>query len=402
MSITLSLEDKQDKNSLKVPSISSFDGRLMSNERFPSISSEIGYPGLPNSLNSRSQKHLIPGQICLSRPVSDQNINAKVKNRKEKAVSWHSKIPMSTQTLGCVEHDANNTDNDDIHAQSQPLLGTLESKSNNKHLCRHTYSVRVHSQSKEARKGWNLKRSMSTGNEKSKVKDKFLQQFTERHENESSTLTPDVPSASSGFFDSKIDLVENSKSDEYSLIDWEEDEKICDAEVCNITGQVEDDDDATPIANKPFLMCSNWKDEDADIKPEKEREIDKEQSNDSVFFDGIEGTISNHSKCDITDNEQCEPAEACDQTNENYAHVDTTTDKHIVSKPPDDTDRAKTFFAQQKSPPTHSLSIPCVQLPEDLPSKGLLTASHDSHSKLLFEEKRPPLRADRPTEESHL
>ena len=182
----------------------------------------------------------------LHRPVSDQRLHEPIK----KEVSWHSKIPTSVQTLSCVEdttvpEEISKLQQEEKHTQSQPILGTLESNSRNKHVCRHTYSVRQsYSSAKENSKGWNLKRSSSE--EKTKLKDKYIPLSLNTINVTSSTTTTtdsNCSSTSSALCDSKLDVLDTSREDAFSLIDWEEDEKACDAEVQNIIGQTDEDED---------------------------------------------------------------------------------------------------------------------------------------------------------------
>lgn len=246
MAITINVQN--DNNTLKVPSISSVDGRMSLRDRLSSDSSydESTNKYFRSAVSTPSPRIKDMQDQRFARPVSDQQLN--VKNRKEKAVSWHSKIPSSTQTLGCVEGVSEKEMGDDKHTQSQPLLGTLESNSSHKHICRHTYSVKqVPTSAKEWNKSWSVRRCASSGNEKSKFREKYLQlRPTNKVEDCSASASHVKAKVVKQPSLSKNDSVDNSKGDEMSLIDWEEDEKLCDEEVGNITGNVEDDDDIRP------------------------------------------------------------------------------------------------------------------------------------------------------------
>lgn len=221
------------------------DGRMIHRERFSSDSSyeesHYNYSRSAVSTPTPSMKDI--HEQYLMRPVSDQIINMNLKNRKEKVVSWQSKLPCSTQTLGCVEGVKERETEADKHTQSQPLLGTLESNSSNKHICRHTYSVK---QVRSPSKGWSVRRCASSGNERSKFREKYLLlRSTNKVEDYCTpSIGNDKPCRKRSI--SKTDSTDNSKGDEMSLIDWEEDEKLCDEEVGNITGNGEDDDEVRP------------------------------------------------------------------------------------------------------------------------------------------------------------
>ncbi|KAL4240739.1 Voltage-dependent T-type calcium channel subunit alpha-1G [Mactra antiquata] len=251
MSITINVHD--DNNTLKVPSISPMDGRMVSRERISSDSSFEEATKCARSAVSTPTPSLrdIRHHTTFMRPASDQNLNINSKQRREKAVSWHSKIPSSTQTLGCVEPDDEKEFGENKHTQSQPLLGTLESKTSRKHICRHTYSVKqVRSKEKDNTRSWNVRRCASSGNEKSKFRERYLQlRPTNKVEDYNTSVShkKEKDKVVKQHSISKTDSMDNSKCDELSLIDWEEDEKLCDEEVGNITGHVDDDNDDDEI-----------------------------------------------------------------------------------------------------------------------------------------------------------
>lgn len=240
--LTIIINDQGDNNTLKVPSISSMDGRMVHRERCTSDSSyeESNHKYSRSAVSTPTPSMKDIHEQYLMRPVSDQNININMKNRKEKVVSWQSKLPCSTQTLGCVEGVKERETEDDKHTQSQPLLGTLESNSSNKHICRHTYSVK---QVRSPSKGWSVRRCASSGSERSKFREKYLLlRSTNKVEDYCTpSIGNDKPCRKRSI--SKTDSTDNSKGDEMSLIDWEEDEKLCDEEVGNITGNGDDDVD---------------------------------------------------------------------------------------------------------------------------------------------------------------
>ena len=251
MSITFNIQDFGDNSSLQVPPMSPIDGRFPGSTYLRPISLSVSDKDIDSSKSCRFPRGRKEKGI-LHRPVSDQGLHEPVK----KEVSWHSKIPTSVQTLSCVEDTATPVNmeqlsNDEKHAQSQPILGTLESSSKNQYVCRHTFSVRQsYSSSKENRKVWNLKRSSSE--EKSKVKDKFIP-FSLKS---SSTPATDsnCSSSSSILCDSRLSVMDTSRDDQFSLIDWEEDEKACDAEVQNIIGEndADEEEDEKPTPSLPI------------------------------------------------------------------------------------------------------------------------------------------------------
>ncbi|XP_053393144.1 voltage-dependent T-type calcium channel subunit alpha-1G-like isoform X2 [Mercenaria mercenaria] len=248
MAITINVHN--DNNTLKVPSISSMDGRMSPRDRLSSDSSfdEGSNKFIRSAVSTPTRSMKDMQEHSLMRPVSDQQINLTLKERKEKAVSWHSKIPSSTQTLGCVEGVNEKEMQNDKHTQSQPLLGTLESNSSRKHICRHTYSVKqVRTSAKDWNKSWSVRRCASSGNEKSKFREKYLHlRPTNKVEDYNSSVSLGRGKVSRQPSISKTDSVDNGKGDEMSLIDWDEDEKLCDEEVGNITGNVDDDDGIRP------------------------------------------------------------------------------------------------------------------------------------------------------------
>lgn len=235
-----------DNNTLKVPSLSPVDGRVVfSRERFYSDSNpEEG--AFDRSVASSPSPSLLHIERAIQRPVSEQNISRNSGSRKEKAVSWHSKMPTSTQTLGGVEGVNEEKDRKDIpNAQSQPLLGTLESSSSNKHICRHTFSVKqVKSPFKDQKRNWSLRRCVSSGSEKTRLREKYMHLRSSKIEDCSSPVTTaNEARLARQLSNSRQNSVDTAKSEELSLIDWEEDEKLCDAEVGHITGQFDDDED---------------------------------------------------------------------------------------------------------------------------------------------------------------
>lgn len=245
LAITINVQD--DNNTLKVPSISHIDGRMV-RDRLHSDSEldEKERINLRSTVSTPTPSLLEEQAFIMKRPVSDQNINANNKSRKEKAVSWYSKLPTSTQTLGCVEGVTEEKDFSDKHAQSQPLLGTLESRSPRRHICRHTFSVRqIRSPTKDGQKSRNLRRCVSSGNERVTFREKYLQlRPTNKVQDCSSPLTiANEAHLAKQLCSSKQNSLDDSRGEEMSLIDWAEDEKLCDEEVGNITGHCNDDDD---------------------------------------------------------------------------------------------------------------------------------------------------------------
>ena len=301
MSITINVHN--DNNTLKVPSISSMDGRMSIRDRFSSDSSydEGSSKFIRSAVSTPTPSIKDMQEHCLIRPVSDQNIN--LKSRKEKAVSWHSKIPSSTQTLGCVEGVNEKETQSDKHTQSQPLLGTLESSSSRKHICRHTYSVKqVRTSAKDWNKSWSVRRCASSGNEKSRFREKYLHlRPTNKVEdfNPSASLKKGKVSKQPSI--SKTDSMDNSKVDEMSLIDWEEDEKLCDAEVGNITGNGDDDDDVKPT------MSLRKHDSEINLDTESSRTLLSGRLNQSIddnhSIDNTPVPVRDSDKCDLSNSD---------------------------------------------------------------------------------------------------
>ena len=399
MSITFNIQDFGDNSSLKVPPMSPVDRRFPGTSYLRPHSLSVSDKDIDSSKSCR-----FPGgrkeKGILHRPVSDQRLHEPVK----KEVSWHSKIPTSVQTLSCVEDTASSANmeqfpNEDKHAQSQPILGTLESSSRNQHVCRHTYSVRQsYSSSKENRKLWNLKRSSSE--EKSKVKDKFIP-FSLKS---SSTQATDsnCSSSSSILCDSRLSVLDTSKDDQFSLIDWEEDEKACDAEVQNIIGNndVEDDDDEKPTPSLPILDFGA----DTPVQDLKQTDITHTPPNDHCCPDIKVTARTEQAKIINTENDtkdseagevvshsdgkdvKCEP-ETIVMLHENYA------DKEHISE--ESTCDEKSIASNDHiriNIPLDNLSVPssCAMKSENL--LGIPSAARDES----------PYRHGRRKEESHL
>lgn len=245
---SISVTARDDNNTLKVPSVSAMDGRLILKERHFFNDDSTEYNSANQSTISSPTVRINYESSCIVRPASDQYLISKT--RKEKAVSWYSKLPTSTQTLKCADRVTDEMSSDDKHAQSQPLLSTLCGITNKKPICRNTNSVKqIRSKSKDQPKARAVRRCQSSGNEKSKNRDNYLQlKNAKRTENYSSasSLSPTRTSktSESGF---KHDTTSHVKNDELSLIDWEEDDddNLCDEEVGNITeflADVYDDD----------------------------------------------------------------------------------------------------------------------------------------------------------------
>lgn len=306
MSITINVHD--DNNTLKVPSIAPMDGRMVSRERVASDSCFEGNTKCTRSAVSTPTPSLrdIRDHPTFMRPVSDQNLNINYKNRREKAVSWHSKIPTSTQTLGCVEGEDESDMRDNNHTQSQPLLGTLESKTSKKHICRHTYSVKhVRSKEKDSSRPWSVRRCASSGNEKSRFRERYLQlRPTNKVEDYSVSVSnkKEKDKLVKQRSISKTDSMDNSKSDELSLIDWEEDEKLCDEEVGNITGHAEEDDDEiTPTVDHSKNSSDSNLNASDSRTPVYERSL-------------LEDSVQNHSIGNSSvENVACNEKQSCDR-----------------------------------------------------------------------------------------
>lgn len=287
MSITFNIQDFGDNNSLQIPPLSPLDSRITGHHLLRPISLSVSDKDIESAKSSHFSNERREKSI-LHRPVSDQGLHEPVK----KEVSWHSKIPTSVQTLSCVEDTASTVDiekfgGEEKQSQSQPILGTLESNSRNKHVCRHTYSVRQsYSCAKENSKVWNLKRSSSE--DKPKTKDKFIPLSLKTiNVNSSTTTTTDsnCSSTTSALCDSRLDVLDTSREDAFSLIDWEEDEKACDAEVQNIIGDndEEEDDDEKPTPSLPLQTSLNFE-KDTPVQDSQE----KPDSLDSILNEPID------------------------------------------------------------------------------------------------------------------
>ena len=325
MSIIFNIQDFGDNNSLQVPAMSPIDGRFAGSNYLRPISLSVSDKDIDSSKSCR-----FPGERkekgILHRPVSDQRLHEPVK----KEVSWHRKIPTSIQTLSCVEDTASPVDmqhlsNEDKHAQSQPILGTLESSSRNKHVCRHTFSVRQsYSSSKENRKVWNLKRSSSE--EKSKVKDKCIPFSLKSVNMNSSTTTAtdsNCSSSSSLLCDSRLSVLDTARDDQFSLIDWEEDEKACDAEVQDIIGNNddEDEDDEKPTPSLPLQTSLDFG-ADTPVQDSKQVDSTRTSPNENIGLDSIVTVTA-------------EPVEVIKIVNE-CKNTDTTASKIRHSKSADE------------------------------------------------------------------
>ena len=387
MSITFNIQDFDDSNCLKVPSLSPVDGRYIGKDLLRPISFSVSDKDIESSNFSPD---IGKERSILHRPVSDQRLHEPIK----KEVSWHSKIPTSVQTLSCVEDTAKpeeiaQLENEEKHTQSQPILGTLESNSRNKHVCRHTYSVRQsYSSSKDNSKRWNLRRSSSTGEEKTKLKDKYIPLSLNTVNVTASTTTvtdSNCSSTSSALCDSKLDVLDTSREDAFSLIDWEEDEKACDAEVQNIIGQKdeEEDDDEKPTPSLPLQTSIDSE----QITPLPNSEI-KHNSKDNVTEETLETERTNtgHSK-DTPDN--CDTASLV-VVNETYAdsepYIGRTCEENKVKKD-DDTN---------SNIPLNHLSVPSSRIVNDGNLLAVPSTARDQSSD------RPVIQYERRKEESHL
>ncbi|XP_052765335.1 voltage-dependent T-type calcium channel subunit alpha-1I-like isoform X3 [Mya arenaria] len=403
MAITINVPN--DKNTLKVPSISSMDGRLLPlppRERHYSDSNPDAGKFNRNSTSSPSPS-LLGERPCIKRPVSEQNINYKSKSRKEKAVSWYSKIPTSTQTLGCVEGVNDDRSADLPNTQSQPLLGTLEGNSERKHICRHTYSVRQIKSPKEQKKSWNIRRSASSGSEKSKIKEKYLQlRPTNKIEDCCSPLTiANEARLARRLNNSRQSSLDTAKSEEMSLIDWEEDEKFCDEEVGNITGCFGDEEEEV----RPTVRSVN---------PDSEHSVSCvpcPRDGNSLEIPDTSNNVTNHSILTTGVSplhvSSCDVSLKCDQTGLNYASTDSNSKSTLsvpcVSLAVDSKTALKPLSLDKSIPSNCLLGVPKETVPKPLcNSRGLLGENTLFVGVGTLDEKRPPLPNNQQTGESHL
>lgn len=395
MAITINVAE--DNNTLKVPSISPVDVRIM-RERLHS-DSHIDEKKRLRSARSTPAASLIdePAGV-MKRPVSDQNINMNNK-RKEKAVSWHNKIPTSTQTLGCVEGVSDDRMLSDKHAQSQPLLGTLESNSSRKHICRHTYSVRqVRSPTKEGQKSRYLRRCVSSGNDRQKFREKYLQL---RPTNKIKDCSSPVTIANEAHLAAQLNMskqnsLDGSKGEEMSLIDWAEDEKLCDEEVGNITGHFDDDDDDV----QPTLTHT-----DGNSNFHINESLDVQNEVETSKYPELVSNIFIHSKTEVNDNNSCNESLNCDQKRSNYAaskQKDTSVAEQAFPAP-----ATTALVAPEQSVPQSLLDVPIPKEHAQQRSSFMnaLTDHVNCDNSLCIrptalDERRPPIHKQ--TGESHL
>jgi len=361
MAITLNVHD--DHNSLKVPSISPMDGRMI-RERLHSDSQVHERNSHRSALSSPTPSLLDDQPYDMKRPVSDQHLHMNHRNRKEKAVSWHSKIPTSTQTLGCVEGVNDDGVFSDTFAQSQPLLGTLESKSARKHICRHTYSVRqVRSPTKDCPKSRYLRRCVSSGTDRQKFREKYL---LLRPTNKIKDCSSPVTMANEAHLAAQLNIskqnsLDDAKSEDMSLIDWAEDEMLCDEEVGNITGLCEDEEDDI----KPTLTQMNT---NSDFRLNVG--VDNHIGGDKTHkYTDLDGQICIHSNSEKTDKTPCDETLKCDQRRSNYADrksskIDYSSLDHDFNDMPET--RCKSALPQEQSTPQNLLDVP---IPADPPQQ---------------------------------
>ncbi|WAQ95507.1 CAC1H-like protein [Mya arenaria] len=324
-------------------------------------------------------------------------------SRKEKAVSWYSKIPTSTQTLGCVEGVNDDRSADLPNTQSQPLLGTLEGNSERKHICRHTYSVRQIKSPKEQKKSWNIRRSASSGSEKSKIKEKYLQlRPTNKIEDCCSPLTiANEARLARRLNNSRQSSLDTAKSEEMSLIDWEEDEKFCDEEVGNITGCFGDEEEEV----RPTVRSVN---------PDSEHSVSCvpcPRDGNSLEIPDTSNNVTNHSILTTGVSplhvSSCDVSLKCDQTGLNYASTDSNSKSTLsvpcVSLAVDSKTALKPLSLDKSIPSNCLLGVPKETVPKPLcNSRGLLGENTLFVGVGTLDEKRPPLPNNQQTGESHL
>ena len=386
MSITFNIQDFGDNNSLQVPSLSPVDGRFMGKDMLRPISLSVSDKDMESS---KFRSDIRKERSILHRPVSDQRLHEPIK----KEVSWHSKIPTSVQTLSCVEDSVQpqeiaQLENEEKHTQSQPILGTLESSSRNKHVCRHTYSVRQsYTNSKDNSKRWALRRSSSTGEERSRLKDKYIPLSLKTVNVTASTTTTtdsNCSSISSALCDSKLDVLDTSRDDAFSLIDWEEDEKACDEEVQNIIGEngEEEDDEEKPTPSLPLETSIHF--EQTTPLPAF---IDKSNSTNSLTKASPDPEQINtaHSK-DTHDNTETVNLV---EVGESYADSDYKIERACDESKVDIHDETNSNI------PLNHLSVPSSRFVNDGNLLAVPSAAHDSND-------RPTIQFERRKEESHL
>lgn len=395
MAITINVAE--DNNTLKVPSISPVDGRMI-RERLHSDSHIHEKKKIRSALSTPTPSFLDDQPYVMKRPVSDQNINMNNK-RKEKAVSWHSKIPTSTQTLGCVEGVSDDRIFSDKHAQSQPLLGTLESNSSKKHICRHTYSVRqVRSPSKEGQKPRYLRRCVSSGNDRQKFREKYLQlRPTNKVKDCSSPLTiANEAHLAAQLNMSKQNSLDDTKCEELSLIDWAEDEKLCDEEVGNITGiGDEEEDDIKPTLT--HIHNSNFHINET---------LDVQMEGDMSKYPELVSNSFIHSNSESIDKKSCDETLYCDQKRSNYASANKK-DNSVVEQVFPASPTVTSALPLQQSVPESLLDVPIpaehVQQRSSFMNSLTDQLSCDNTLRIgraTLDERRPPLQKQ--TGESHL
>lgn len=398
MAITINVHD--DNNTLKVPSISPIDGRMI-RERLHSDSGIDNKKPIRSALSTPTPSLLDEQPYVMKRPVSDQNISMH-KHRKEKAVSWHSKIPTSTQTLGCLEGVNDDKLLSDKHAQSQPLLGTLESKSARKHICRHTYSVRqVRSPTKDGQKSRYLRRCVSSGNDRQKFREKYLQL---RPTNKIKDCSSPVTVANEAHLAAQLNMskqnsLDDARSEEMSLIDWAEDEKLCDEEIVNITGLGdEEEDDIKPTL--PNMDNSGFHIQEVVDSVQNSDKIDQHRPE-------LDSNIYFHStSTDKKSVKNCDESVKCDQNRSNYAAAGDRNDNKVV-------DTVKSTKPEKTSALQHEQSAPrhlFLNVPNERPlQRASLTVKNTEQFKCektlrvgqsAIDEKRPPLQKQ--SGESHL
>ena len=399
--LAITINVQHDNNSLQVPSICPMDGTIV-------IAKQRHYSD-SNAEEGRHHRNTIPSpspsvqseRLCMKRPVSEQNINMN-KTRKEKAVSWYNKFPTSTQTLGCVEgvSDEKPLENDIPNTQSQPLLGTLESNSAKKHICRHTYSVRHVKSPKDGKRAWNLRRCVSSGSDKTRFREKYLQlRPTNKIEDCSSPLTiANEAKLARQLNSSRQSSLDQARSDEMSLIDWEEDEKLCDEEVGHITGQYDkEEDDVRPTA--PSVAVT-----DSEISVFLADEVERDnRSNVGETSAHIDTTTDHSTRCSrlYPREELCNDASPkCDQSGLTYAlpHRTTISQTKSTIKVPNSVDLKADPQSALTVPPldNHAFKNCLLDIPHEPTCSGNTSKSLLGENALFvkfvpLDEGRPPL-----------